>query len=109
MVSEAVPNALVVPASAVLTGADGTTTVMVIGDDQHAHQQAVKMGIRQGDKAQITEGLKEGQRVVTDGAYGLPDNAKVSVEAPAVAAKESDRPAAGQDPTSKDSTKDEKQ
>ncbi len=109
MVSEAVPNALVVPASAVLTGADGTTTVMVIGDDQHAHQQAVKMGIRQGDKAQITEGLKEGQRVVTDGAYGLPDNAKVSVEAPAEAAKESDKPAAGQDPTSKDSTKDEKQ
>jgi multidrug efflux pump subunit AcrA (membrane-fusion protein) len=55
---------------------------MVIAADQHAHQQAVKLGIRQDDMVQITDGLKEGQRVVTDGAYGLPDNAKVSVEAP---------------------------
>ena len=36
---------------------------------QHAHQQAVKVGIRQDDKVQIVEGLKEGQRIVTDGAY----------------------------------------
>ncbi len=108
MVSEAVPEALVVPASAVLTGADGATTVMVIAEDQHAHQQAIKVGIRQDDKLQITEGLKEGQRVVTDGAYGLPDNAKVSVEAPAEADKDSDKPVAGREPASKDSTKDEK-
>src|SRR5882757_6824890 len=108
MVSEAVPDALVVPASALLTGSDGATTVMVIGDDQHAHQQAVKVGIRQDDKVQITEGLKEGQRIVTEGAYGLPDNAKVSIEEPAKAEKEGDKPGAGKEPDSKDSTKDEK-
>jgi multidrug efflux pump subunit AcrA (membrane-fusion protein) len=108
MVSEAVSDALVVPASAVLTGADGATTVMVIAEDQHAHQRAIKVGIRQDDKLQITEGLKEGQRVVTEGAYGLPDNAKVSVEAPAEAEKEGDKPTAGQEPASKDTTKDEK-
>jgi len=108
MVSEAVPDALVVPAGAVLTGADGATTVMVIAEDQHAHQQAIKAGIRQDDKLQIIEGLKEGQRVVTEGAYGLPDNAKVSVEAPAEAEKAGDKPAAGQEPAAKDSTKDEK-
>jgi HlyD family secretion protein len=101
MVSEAVPDALVVPVSAVLTGADGVTTVMVIAADQHAHQQAVKLGIRQDDKVQITDGLKEGQRVVTDGAYGLPDNAKVSIEVPEDTEK-------GKDST-KDSGKDEKQ
>ena len=88
--------------------ADGATTVMVIGEDQHAHQQAIKTGIRQDDKLQITEGLKEGQRIVTDGAYGLPDNAKVSVEAPAEEAKENEKPTAGKDSDSKDSTKDEK-
>jgi len=97
-----------VPASALLTGSDGATTVMVIGDDQHAHQQAIKVGIRQADKVQITEGLKEGQRVVTEGAYGLPDKAKVSVEAPAEAEKEGDKPERGKEPDSKDSTKDEK-
>jgi hypothetical protein len=52
--------------------------------------------------------LKEGQRVVTEGAYGLPDNAKVSIEEPAKAEKEGEKPAAGQEPASKDSTKDEK-
>jgi HlyD family secretion protein len=105
MISEAIPEALVVPASAVLTGADGATTVMVVGDDQHAHQQAIKAGIRQDDKLQITDGLKEGQRVVTDGAYGLPDKAKVSVEAPAAPEKEGDKPTAGKESDSKDDEK----
>jgi len=108
MVAAEVPDALLVPAAALLTGPDGATTVMLIGDDQHAHQQAVKVGIRQDDKVQITEGLKEGQRIVTEGAYGLPDNAKVSIEEPAQAEKESDKPGAGKEPDSKDSTKDEK-
>ncbi len=108
MISEAVPEALVVPVSAVLTGGDGATTVMVIGNDQRAHQQVIKAGIRQDDKIQITGGLKEGQRVVTDGAYGLPDKAKVSIEAPAEAEKEGDKPTAGKESDSKDSTNDEK-
>ena len=80
MVAQSVPDALVVPAAAVLTGADGATTVMVIGADSHAHQTAVKVGIRQEDNIQILDGLKEGQSVVVEGAYGLPDNTKVSVE-----------------------------
>jgi HlyD family secretion protein len=113
MVSETVPDALVVPASAVLTAADGSATVMVIGSDQHARQLAVKVGIRQDENVQILDGLKEGQSVVASGAYGLPDNTKVSVEA----AKEketdtekgSDKPSAGEAPSSKDSSKGEKQ
>ena len=47
-------------------------------------------------------------RYACDGAYGLPDNAKVSVEAPAEEAKENEKPTAGKDSDSKDSTKDEK-
>jgi multidrug efflux pump subunit AcrA (membrane-fusion protein) len=108
MVAAEVPDALVVPAAALLTGGDGATTVMLIAQDQHANQQAVKVGIRQDDKLQITEGVKEGQRVVTEGAYGLPDKAKVSVEEPAQAEKEGEKPGAGKEPDSKDSTKDEK-
>ncbi len=108
IVSEAVPDALVAPASAILTAPDGGTTVMIISADQHAHQQAVKVGIKQDEKIQIVEGLKEGQRIVTDGAYGLPDNAKVAVAAAAEADKDADKPAAGQEPASRDSAKDEK-
>ena len=107
MVSETVPDALIVPASAVLTATDGTTTVMVIGSDQHAHQLAVKVGIRQDDNVQILEGLKEGQNVVAAGAYGLPDNSKVSVEAAKEKETEkgSDKPSAGEKPSAKDSSK----
>jgi multidrug efflux pump subunit AcrA (membrane-fusion protein) len=112
MVSETVPDALVIPASAVLTAADGSATVMVIGSDQHARQLAVKVGIRQDDNVQILDGLKEGQSVVASGAYGLPDNTKVSVEAAkekeTETEKGSDKPSAGEEPSSsssKDSSK----
>lgn len=77
MVAETVPNALVVPAAAALTASDGSTSVMVIGSDSRAHQTSVKTGIQQGDEVQILSGLVAGQRVVTDGAYGLPDGTKV--------------------------------
>jgi RND family efflux transporter MFP subunit len=112
MVSETVPDALVVPASAVLTAADGSATVMVIGSDQHARQLAVKVGIRQDDNVQILDGLKEGQSVVASGAYGLPDNTKVSVEAAkekeTETEKGSDKPSAGEASSSRDSSKEEK-
>src|ERR1019366_8360680 len=111
MVSETVPDALVVPASAVLTATDGSATVMVIGSDQHARQLAVKVGIRQDENIQILDGLKEGQSVVATGAYGLPDNTKVAVETAKEKETEkgSDKPSAGAEPSSKDSIKGEKQ
>jgi HlyD family secretion protein len=103
MVAQVVADALVVPAAAVLTGADGATTVMLIGSDQHAHQQAVKVGIRQNDEVQIVEGLKEGQKVVTEGAYGLPDNAKVSIESPKEEKDEKgEKSSAGKEPAGKE-------
>jgi multidrug efflux pump subunit AcrA (membrane-fusion protein) len=74
------PQAIVVPASAVLTAEEGETSVMVMGSDQRAHQRAVKLGIRNGDLVQIATGLKAGEQVITAGAYGLPDNTKVRVE-----------------------------
>jgi HlyD family secretion protein len=79
MVARTVKDALVVPASAILTGPDGATTVMLVGSDDKAHQQPVEVGIRQGDDAQITKGLNPGQSVVTAGAYGLPDNTQITV------------------------------
>jgi HlyD family secretion protein len=110
MVSESVPDALVVPAAAVLTGADGATTVMVIGSDQKAHQTGVKAGIKQEDNIQILEGLKEGQSVVASGAYGLPDNTRVSGETKEKdSEKGSDKPSAGEAPAAKDSSKGDKE
>jgi HlyD family secretion protein len=91
MVAQVVPDALVVPGSALLTASDGATTVLLVGSDGRAHQQAVKTGIKQGDEVQVVEGLKEGQQVVASGAYGLPDNTKITVEAPKESAKQTDK------------------
>lgn len=80
MVAQTVENALAVPAAAVLTASDGTTSIMMVESDGRAHQTTVKTGIRQGDEIQILSGLQAGQRVVTEGAYGLPDGTKVKVQ-----------------------------
>jgi multidrug efflux pump subunit AcrA (membrane-fusion protein) len=53
---------------------------MVAGTDGRAHQGTVRVGIRQGERVQIVEGLKVGDRVVGAGAYGLPDNTKITTE-----------------------------
>ena len=86
MVAKSVPDALVVPTASLLTTADGAVSVMVAGNDGHAHQTSVKTGIRQGDQIQIVDGLHAGDKVVGTGAYGLPDNSKIttaSAQAPA--------------------------
>jgi RND family efflux transporter MFP subunit len=84
IVANTVKDALVVPAEAILTATDGTTSVMVIGKDGHAHQTPVKIGIRDDHNVQILSGLAVGQQVVTVGAYGLPDGSKVTITKPAV-------------------------
>jgi HlyD family secretion protein len=88
LTAKTVKDALVVPAAAVITAADGSTAVMVAGSDGKAHQKAVKLGIRQDDDVQILEGLTESDKVVSTGAYGLPDNTKIKIEAPAESPKE---------------------
>ncbi len=80
MLAQTIPDALVVPSASLLTADDGTTSVMVIGSDNRAHQKTVKVGVRHGDQVQIVEGVQAGDRVVASGAYGLPDNTKVKVE-----------------------------
>ena len=80
MLAQTVPGALVVPAAALLTGQDGSTQVMQVSADNYAHLKDVKVGIRQGDQIQITEGINAGDRIVASGAYGLPDNSKIKEE-----------------------------
>jgi len=80
MLAQTVPDALVIPATVLLTAQDGSTSVMQVSADDHAHQKRVHVGIRQGDAVQIVEGLQAGDRVVASGAYGLPDNSKIKVE-----------------------------
>ncbi len=72
--ARSVNDAIIVPASALLKTPDGATSVMVVGSDNKAHQVSVETGILQGDHVQITKGLSGGEKVVTSGAYGLPND-----------------------------------
>jgi RND family efflux transporter MFP subunit len=80
--AKSIPDAVVIPSSALLKTPEGATTVMIAGSDGRAHQRDVKVGVREGNEVQIAEGLKAGENVITSGGYGLPDNTKIQVESP---------------------------
>ncbi|HET9307470.1 MAG TPA: efflux RND transporter periplasmic adaptor subunit [Candidatus Sulfotelmatobacter sp.] len=106
LTAQTVKDALVVPVSSILTAPDGSTTVMVAGSDGRAHQKTVKLGIRNGDDVQVTEGVSENDKVIATGAYGLPDKTKIKIEAaeaPAEGASEESKPGAASKPKAEDS------
>ena len=74
-------DAIVIPASAVTLEASnsGEGTVMVVDENSVAHETKVTVGIHNPDQVEITSGLKEGDTVVTEGNYALPDGTKVEV------------------------------
>jgi HlyD family secretion protein len=74
----AVPNALVVPISAVQF-AEGTNSgsVYVVDAKQVAHKVEVETGERSQGNVQVTKGLNAGDQVIIEGGYGLPDGTQV--------------------------------
>ena len=89
-----VPNALQVPASALLPSQDGSSSVMIVGSDGAAHKRVVTVGVRTPESVQITSGLSTSDSVITEGSYGLDDGTKVTVGAAKDAAN--DKPGAGE-------------
>jgi HlyD family secretion protein len=89
----AVPGAVVIPASALLSSDEGGDKVMLAGADSRAHEQPVKIGIRSGDAVQILSGVRPGDRVITQGGLGLDDNGKIEIAKPAAAGEEASSPA----------------
>ena len=77
--AQTVNDAVLIPASALLKTPEGTQTVMVVGADGKAHQVNVDTAIRQGEYVQITKGLNGGEKVVSSGAYGLPNETTVKI------------------------------
>jgi HlyD family secretion protein len=100
ILARSVPDSVVIPAAAALSGPDGGSYVMVAGSDGKAHQKPIKSGIKQGDQLQVLDGVKEGDQVIASGAYGLPDNTKIRVENTQESGK-TDHPSAGKE-TEKD-------
>jgi HlyD family secretion protein len=78
--AQTVHDAVVIPASSLLNATGSAAQVMVINSQSQAESRDVKTGIQTGDQAQIVSGLKPGEQVISQGAYGLPDKTKVKVE-----------------------------
>ncbi len=77
-----IPDAIVVPVTALLASDEGGEKVMVAGSDGLAHERKVEVGVRSGDDVQIASGVKDGEQVVTEGGLGLDDKAKIQVAKP---------------------------
>ena len=87
-----VAKALKVPLVSVLSAQDGTKSVMVVGGDGAAHRKSVTLDIQDGDDVQVTSGVSPADMVITNGAYGLEDGARVKI---GPAEGDDARPAAG--------------
>jgi RND family efflux transporter MFP subunit len=77
-----IQDATVVPASAIVPGEEGGTAVMTVSGSNTAHLKKVEVGVREGDKAQILSGVSPGDQVITVGALGLEDKAKIRIVQP---------------------------
>jgi multidrug efflux system membrane fusion protein len=81
LVLDVEPNALVVPAQAVVTGQQGTY-VFVVKPDSTVDQISVTVARTVDSLAVISRGIKAGEVVVTDGQLRLTPNARVELRAP---------------------------
>jgi multidrug efflux pump subunit AcrA (membrane-fusion protein) len=87
-------DAIVVPASAVTLEASNADegTVMIVDRQNVARERKVTVGVRSGDKIEIVEGLQEGDTVVVEGNFALPDGTKVEIAKDEEGKDEDDKP-----------------
>ncbi len=70
------PHAIIIPSQAIVPEGDGYK-VFVVDSAGIAHARDVTVGGRTSSSAEILKGLEAGERVVTYGAYGVTDSAKI--------------------------------
>ena len=70
-------NAVVIPVEAIVPEGAGYK-VFVVDKSGTAHEREVKIGGRTPTKVEIIDGLAGGETVVTQGAFGVEDSAKVT-------------------------------
>ena len=70
-------HAVKVPVQALVPDGEGDGLKVFVVEQGLAHARPVTVGGRTESEAEITDGLKAGEVVVTEGAYGVDDSAKV--------------------------------
>ncbi len=77
-------DAVTIPVEALVPEGEGFS-VFVVDSAGIAHARPVKVGGRTDKVAEIRDGVSAGERVVTEGAYGVQDSARVQAPARAAA------------------------
>ncbi|HYT69663.1 MAG TPA: efflux RND transporter periplasmic adaptor subunit [Vicinamibacterales bacterium] len=77
IVAERRAGAIAVPVEALLTEAEETFVMVVVGEK--AQKRKVAVGLKTPRQAEITSGLKAGEQVVVKGQQGLPDGASIAI------------------------------
>ena len=91
---QSVENALTIPVDAVQRGAEGDY-VYIVDSDSKALIRPVTLGVSDGERVAIRDGLQAGERVVLEGLDRLRDGRRVMVDGDAPVSRQ--RP--GQTPT----------
>ncbi len=79
IVTEVQTNCLAAPEASVVTDIHGHSVISLVSGDEAA-QTPVQTGLRENGWVEVKgSGLKEGDSVVTVGAYGLPEKTKIRV------------------------------
>lgn len=79
IVTDEQSDCLAVPVQSLVREGDADAWIAVVEGDR-AHRVAVTDGVREGGLVEVSgEGLHEGMQIVTDGAYGLPEQTKIRV------------------------------
>ena len=73
-----IPNALMIPYSAVNQGQKGQY-VFILTDEHTAKMQYITLGEHVGNRVQVLKGLAPGQKVITEGQINIANNTKVTV------------------------------
>ena len=70
-------NALIVPIEAIVYQ-EGKENLFVV-EQNMARLREVKIGLKDAGMVEMTSGLKEGEKVIIEGAYGLKNNTRVKI------------------------------
>ncbi len=89
MTAKTAKDVVAVPAAAVFKNSEGSDYVLTASGEK-AQQKKVTLGVKGKDLVQIASGIKEGDPVVTEGGYGVPDGATIKIEKPGEEGKEGD-------------------
>jgi len=75
-------NAILLPRSAVIEDSIRKTQIVFVVANGRSNRRQVEMGLAEGSRVEITNGLSEGEQVVIAGQHTLKDGEEVTVMNP---------------------------